>query len=90
MQEYQMRHSLIIATVAVATSFAGVTAGAAKTTVETKRDGSTFVRAPGTRVAVQTKRTKVRVEAPYSDIKVDTVARQVKIRVPYYNGDISW
>lgn len=85
-----MRQSLIIAGLAIATSFASAAAVSAKTTVETNRNGSTYVNAPGTRVAVQTKRPKVHVEAPYTTVKVDTAARSVKIRVPFYNGDITW
>jgi hypothetical protein len=70
------------------------TAQAAKTdsraTVETKRDGRTYVSAPGTRVSVQPQRTKVRVDAPYTTVRVNTAANTVRIRVPYLNGDISW
>ncbi len=85
-----MRQSLIIAGLAIATSLASVTTVSATTTVDTKRDGNTFVSAPGTRVAVQPKRTKVQVAAPSTTVKVDTAARSVKIRVPFYNGDITW
>jgi hypothetical protein len=90
MQEDPMRHSLMIAAVAAVTSLAGLAPVSAKTSVDTSRDGRTVVTAPGTRVAVVPKRTKVRVEAPFSDIKVDTAARHVRIRVPFYNGDITW
>jgi hypothetical protein len=61
-----------------------------RTTVETQRNGRTFVSAPGTRVAVQPQRTKVRVDAPYTTVRVNTAANTVRIRVPYFNGDISW
>ncbi len=76
--------------VALATVATITAAHAAKTTVDTHRDGRTFVAAPGTRVAVQPKRTKVHVEAPYSSVRVNTATNHVRIRVPYYSGDIRW
>ena len=65
-------------------------AQAAKTSVDTNRDGRTSVTAPGTRVTVVPKRTKVQVAAPYTNVKVDTAAGHVRIRVPYFSGDIFW
>ncbi len=79
-----------LATVALLTVGAATTALAARSTVETKRDGRTYVSVPYTRVAVVPKRTSVRVNAPYTNVKVDTAAGHVRIRVPYYNGDINW
>jgi hypothetical protein len=62
----------------------------AKTTVDTRRHGRTYVTAPGTKVAVVPKRTKVSVDAPYTMVRVNTAANHVRIRVPYFNGDIRW
>lgn len=84
-----MRQSLTVAAMVIAMSFASGTVSAT-TTVQTKPDGGTIVSAPGTRVAVQPKRTTVQVGAPDTSVKVDTAARSVKIRVPFYNGDITW
>jgi hypothetical protein len=80
--------SLAIATLATVTTLG--TAHASKTTVDTRRDGRTSVAAPGTKVTVVPKRTKVQVAAPYSTVMVDTAAAHVRIRVPYFNGDIRW
>ena len=86
-----MKHLRKIGALAILAVATATAAEAAKSTVETTRDGRTYVAAPGTRVAVlPTKRTKVRVEAPYTRVKVDTAAGHVRIRVPYYSGDIFW
>jgi hypothetical protein len=86
-----MRHALRFAASAAFATVATMSAAhAAKTTVDTRSDGRTFVSAPGTRVAVQPKRTTVRVEAPYSSVRVNTASNHVRIRVPYFNGDIRW
>ena len=86
-----MRRFNTLLAIAALTATATVSAAhAEKATAETGGDGRTVVSAPGTHVAVDPKRTKVRVEAPYTSVKVDTSANRVRIRVPYYNGDISW
>lgn len=76
---------------------AATTAGAllvlpAGATDVTRKDGTTVVEAPTTRVKVDevTGDTRVRVRAPYSKVDVDTERGQVRIRVPYFNGDIRW
>ena len=84
------RSSKLISIAIFAAATTASAAQAARSTVETLRDGRTSVTAPGTRVTVVPKRTAVRVEAPYTNVKVDTAARHVRIRVPYYNGDIFW
>ncbi len=95
-QEIPMRRSNmrrkteVMAAVLVIAAASTSAALAAKTHVDTGRDGRTIVTAPGTRVAVLPKRTAVRVEAPYTSVRVNTEAGRVRIRVPYYNGDISW
>ena len=87
-----MQHSkTLLAAVALITAGSVSAAQAARaTSVETKRDGRTYVSAPGTRVVVLPKQTKVHVKAPYTSVKVDTAAGHVRIRAPYYSGDISW
>ena len=87
-----MRRSKLLAAGALfaVTVSATTIAEAARSTVETKRDGRTYVTASNTRVAVLPKRGYVRVQAPYTNVKVDTSAGHVRIRVPYYSGDISW
>ena len=84
------RSKTLLAAMAVLVAGSMTAAQAARSTVETKRDGRTYVSAPGTRVAVVPKRTSVRVNAPYTNVKVDTAARHVRIRAPYYSGDITW
>ena len=79
-----------LAAVAVLTAGSVTAAQAARSTVETKRDGRTYVSAPYTKVAVVPKQTKVSVKAPYTNVKVDTAAGHVRIRAPYYSGDIRW
>jgi hypothetical protein len=81
---------LALAAGALLTGISVTAAQAARSTVETKRDGRTYVSAPYTRVAVVPKQTKVHVKAPYTNVKVDTAAGHVRIRVPYYSGDINW
>jgi hypothetical protein len=86
-----MRNSVKFGVSVALTALSSITAAqAAKTNVETKRDGRTYVTAPGTKVAVVPKRTAVRVDAPYTTVRVNTAANTVRIRVPYFSGDIHW
>ena len=88
-----MRRSNKLMALTVLAAFASVTAAqASRATVDVKRHGRVAVTAPGTRVAVASTsaRTKVRVQAPYSDVRVNTAASHVRIRAPYFSGDISW
>jgi hypothetical protein len=87
-----MRIAFRFAAIAAVTAATTVSAAhAAKTTtVDTRHDGRTLVSAPGTRVAVLSKRTKVHVDAPYTTVRVNTATNHVRIRVPYFNGDIRW
>lgn len=58
----------------------------------TRRDETSRVTAPTTRVDVDERSgdTHVRIRVPDHAIDVDTQERHVRVRVPYFDGTVRW